>query len=221
VLTTNSRVGCRKSIRSLHRTAILKGMRIHAVERLGSFFQERLRAALAQRSVRLEGALQVYLVDLLERYAAAHPQRALRPLVDHLTDALEAPTPLDRLRLYREMGDAALCVSGLFGEHLSARGISRRYVASMGGFAYRHASHLASVPGSRSTASAHVYHQLAHRFDEIAGLLVDVGEATDMRTPQDVVRLYERWRRTHSPVLAARLREEGVFPQAPGDRTVH
>jgi hypothetical protein len=196
-------------------------MRIHAVERLGSYFQERLASALERRRLELGGALQIYLVDLLERYAEARPDRALRPLVDHLSEAVSAPTPLDRLRLYREMGDAALCVCGLFGEHLTARGISRRYVTSMGGHAYRHASHLSAVPGSRSPASSGVYGELADRFDEIAKVLVDVRETTALRTPQDVVRLYDRWRRTHSPVLAARLREAGVFPQAGSKGTLH
>lgn len=196
-------------------------MRVHAVDRLGSFFHERLTRALAQRETRLDGALQIYLVDLLERYAAARPDRALRPLVEHLSDAVSAPTPRDRLERYREMGDAALCVCGLFGEHLTARGISRRYVATMGGTAYRHASHLSSVPGTRGLATARVYGELADRFDEIARVLVDVREWTALRTPQDVLRLYERWRRTHSPVLARRLRDAGVYPQSSPGHTIH
>jgi hypothetical protein len=196
-------------------------MRVHAVERLGSYFHDRLVAALARRRTRLDGALQIYLVDLLERHAAARPDRVLRPLVEHLSDAVSAPTPRDRLQRYREMGDAALYVCGLFGEHLTARGISRRYVTAMGGHAYLHASHLAAVPGARGIGTAGTYGELASRFDEIAGVLVDVREHTALRTPQDVLRLYERWRRTHSPVLAERLRAAGVYPQTNRGDTLH
>lgn len=196
-------------------------MRVHAVERLGSYFHERLSQALAQRHTELGGALQMYLVDLLERYAAMHPDRALRPLVEHLSDAVSASTLRDRFDRYREMGDAALCVYGLFGEHLTARGISHRYVAAMGGTAYRHASHLSPAPGARGMGTAGVYRELAHRFDEVARVLVDVRERTALRTPQDVLRLYERWRRTHSPALAERLREAGVYPQASPWSTIH
>ncbi|MCZ7687217.1 MAG: hypothetical protein M5U28_54170 [Sandaracinaceae bacterium] len=44
-----------------------------------------------------------------------------------------------------------------------------------------------------------------------------------MRTPQDIVKLYDRWRRTRSPRLAERLRAEGVFPtgEGPGGRILH
>lgn len=189
-------------------------MRIQAIDRLASYFQERLRSVLERRSLRLGGAVEIYLVHLLERYSHARPDQAMRPLVEHLSDALDAPSPQDRLRRYREMGDAALCVCGLFHEHLAARGINRRYVVSMGGHAYRHASHLAgATPGAVAEDSAGVYGELADRFDPIASVLDDVRETTSLRTPQDVVRLYERWRRTGSPVLAERLRQAGVYPQ--------
>ncbi|MFW5875321.1 MAG: hypothetical protein ACOCXM_01160 [Myxococcota bacterium] len=188
-------------------------MRIQAIDRLASYFQERLRSVLERRSLRLGGAVQVYLIDLLERYSHTHPQQAMRPLVEHLSDALDAPNPQDRLRRYRQMGDAALCVCGLFHEHLSARGINRRYVVSMGGHAYRHAAHLAAAGPGAVGHDAGVYGELADRFDPIVSVLDDIRETTASRTPQDVLRLYERWQRTRSPVLAERLREAGVYPQ--------
>ncbi|MFW6067639.1 MAG: hypothetical protein ACOC97_04815 [Myxococcota bacterium] len=189
-------------------------MRVQPIEQLSGFFHERLRAAIERRRLQIGGTLQIYVVDLLERYAATEPDRAMRPLVEHLSEALEAPTALDRLRRYREMGDSALCVCGLFHEHLTARGISRRYVVTMGGHAYHHAGRLAGGPGAGTRGTAGVFDELAQRFDEIARVLDDVREETALRTPQDVVRLYERWRRTHSPVLAERLRRAGVYPQA-------
>lgn len=197
-------------------------MRVQPVDRLASFFHERLRVAMDRRHLAFGGAVQIYLVDLLERYAAAEPQSALRPLVEHLSDAAAAASPRDRMRRYRDMGDTALCVLGLFHEHLSARGISRRYVVTMGGHAYRHAGHLASVPGAGGIESASVYGELARRFDEIADVLDELRElAAPARTPADILRLYERWRRTGSPALADQLRRAGLFPQARRSGLLH
>ena len=65
------------------------------------------------------------------------------------------------------------------------------------------------------------YPELAEAFDLLARALDDVRETTALRTPQDIVRLYERWRRTGSPLLADRLREEGVYPVKGADEVLH
>jgi len=55
-----------------------------------------------------------------------------------------------------------------------------------------------------------VYPELAEGFDGYARVLDEVRETTALRTPQDIVRLYDRWRRTRSPLLAERLQAEGT-----------
>ena len=79
----------------------------------------------------------------------------------------------------------------------------------MGRRGYASAEDLAVGPEAvRRTA----YGELAEGFPELVEVLDDVRETTDLKTPQDIVKLYDRWRRTRSPKLAARLREEGVYP---------
>ena len=186
---------------------------------MSGFFQERLAAALARRRVDTDVATEAYLVRLLASFADAPVDPALdQPLVARLAEALEAPSDHERLRLFRALGDNALYVCGFFSDRLERRGVSRGYVVSMGERAYVSAAYLSGRAHLRSIF-AEVYDELADRFDLFAQVLDEVRESTSLRTPQDIVRLYERWRRTGSPLLAKRLQSEGVFPQPASRKT--
>ncbi|RLB49016.1 MAG: hypothetical protein DRJ42_21965 [Deltaproteobacteria bacterium] len=188
------------------------------------FFRERLVSALGRRNVRVSEGTEVYLVHLLTGFVHVSADEALgQPLVERLAEALEAPGDVERFRRFRALGDNALYVSGFFSDHLDRRGISRDYVVSMGGRAYVAAGDLAERRVGGGAHGLHeVYDELADGFDKLALILDEVRETTSLRTPQDIVRLYERWRRTGSKVLAERLEQEGVFPQeAPKKRLLH
>lgn len=186
------------------------------------FFRERLVDALARQRVEVEDATEFYLVNLLTDYATRPPREALdRPLVHLLAEAVDTDDTAERFRRFRDLGDRALYACGFFIDHLEWRGISRDYVVCMGGRGYEEAAGLSGRAwGTPGSAFHEVYPELADGFDTFARVLDEVRETTALRTPQDIVRLYERWRRTRSPVLASRLHAEGVFPQA-GDETLH
>lgn len=180
------------------------------------WFHERLMAALDRQGLPTSETTQVYLVELLASFATDAARIALeRPLALQLADAVEAEGP-EKIRRLRVMGDTALYSLGFFEDHLERRGVNRGYVVAMGGRAYSFASTLAAyspVEGVRRP----VYEELADGFEGFVEVLDDVRESTEMRTPQDIVKLYERYKRTRSPRLAERLREEGVFLQVPSD----
>ncbi len=186
------------------------------------FFRERLVAALSRRRVEVEEATEFYLVNLLAGYASRSPRETLsRPLFHRLAEAVETPDAPERFRRFRELGDCALYVCGFFSEHLDRRGISRDYVVTMGHRAYGEAGDLCGRACRAAEARLReVYPELAEGFDDFARVLDDVRETTALRTPQDIVRLYERWRRTRSPLLASRLKQQGVFPQVADDGEV-
>ena len=83
---------------------------------------------------------------------------------------------------------------------------------------YRSALALSVSPTER--ARREVYGDLSENFGTYTSLLEEVRESTAMRTPQDIVRLYEKWKKTGSPLLAERLRSEGVYP-SPGGKLLH
>ena len=195
-------------------------MPIEAHKDLQAYFHGRLESALRRRALAVGSHTEFYLVRLLNRALGAAAVNALAtPFVQRLAEGAEIEDGVQRLRHYREMGDDALYVSGFFGEHLRGRGISREYVALMGGSAYREASGLSRW--SNDGQFADTFEELSTRFQTFASILDDVREETALRTPQDIIRLYDRWRQTGSPVLADRLRSQGVFPCVGDDETVH
>lgn len=175
------------------------------------WFHERLTRALDEQRISASETTQLYLVELL----ASHAERPLdprleRPLALQLGDAAEA-AGAEKIRILRRLGDTALYILGFFEDHLEHRGVSRSYVVQMGGHAYSNAGALAAFSPTEGVRRE-VYGELADGFEGYVSALDEVRESTALRTPQDIVRLYEKWKRTRSPRLAARLQQEGVFP---------
>jgi hypothetical protein len=191
---------------------------IHQDSDVQSFFRERLDGALSRQSLRLSSAAKVYVVNLMAGFANGGFGSALdEPFALRLAAALRTRGG-ERARLLRELGDTALYACGFFSEHLERRGISREYIVTMGYRGYRGA-----VDAAPRSALAAVCPELAFSFDPLARVLDDVRESTALRTPQQIVRLYERWHRTRSPLLAERLEAEGVYPlwNADVSTTIH
>lgn len=179
---------------------------------LRQWFGERVEAALERQQVEAGAGTRRYLVELLAAVGAGRRRTPGHvPLALQLAEAREAPAGAERLRLYREIGDDALCLSGFFSDHLERRGLSADYVHSMGEGAYQSAGVLA-LHSSSEAARSQVYRELAGSFPTFAQVLDEVRESTVLRTPQDIVKLYDKWRRTGSPRIAERLTEEGVYP---------
>ncbi len=156
----------------------------------------------------LDDAARQYVVGMLSRFALGKGMVDLKtPLAFQWRKALEPEDRPEKLRRFRYLGDITLYSSGFFGEHLKKKGISKRYVASMGRRAYLCAQQLS---GNRSTSS--VYASLAVRFVPISMTLQDVCEVETVQGPQGVVKLYDRWRRSGSASALRKLRDHGLFP---------
>lgn len=188
------------------------GARIECHVDLQAYFHETLSHALANRRVDAPSSTAFYLVGLLA--TLGHDTAALSRSLVELSAELdqgEAQTG-ERLSRLRCVGDQALSISGLFEAHLARRGISRDYVSEVGSRAYRSAGQLAGASRERAERSrAEVFLDLSSHFRTYAEVLDDVREATALGTPDDVLALYERFRKTHSPALAERLLAHGVI----------
>ena len=182
------------------------------------YFRERLVKALSHQRIATQEATEFYLVNLLADYAI-RPDEAMfgRTLFDMYAEASEAAGS-ERIRRFRDLGDNALYVCGFFGDHLKSRGVSRTYAITMGERGYSTVSVMLDRSTTSESGFARVYEDLAGNFEGYVRVLDDVREETALRTPQDIIRLYERWQQTKSPLLAERLERAGVFPQISADR---
>lgn len=176
-----------------------------------SFFGEAVDSALAARKVEASDGARQYLVGVLVAFAAKGERGALdRPVTLLLDEALHAPAA-ERFDKLKRLGDGSLYVSGLFQDHLNARGVDVGYVQSVGATAYGAAGSLMS----RGEGRLDLFGELAAKFGRFVAALHDVADAIfagNPREPQGVLRLYERWQRTGSEILRRQLAEQGVFP---------
>jgi hypothetical protein len=190
---------------------------------ISGFFRERLETALDRHGIEVSPPTSAYLLNLLVDFGSTPLSDGWEgTFVERMATAAHAQEPQERLRRFRELGDRSLYTCGFFADHLERRGLARSYVVTVGERAYEEAGSLAKRPWvahERNLAS--VYPELATRFESVAHAFDDVRECTDMRTPQQVIRLYEKWKRTGSQLIAERLEEEGLFPQKTLGEDVH
>lgn len=178
-----------------------------------TFFVEHVTEAMRDLRVETRAETQGYLVNLLSAMSVSSTAQALsEPLALLLRRALDASGP-ERLARLRELGDAALFICGFFPDSFDRRGLSRTYVVEMGGRAY-----LVVAEAAQNQGPAEVFVELGGRFHDMARVLDEVRERTALCTDREIVKLYERWTRSRSPMLESRLRRRGVNPERPRKR---
>lgn len=190
--------------------------RIECHRDLSAFFYETLSKALSSRRIEAPQHTECYLVSLLS--GLAHDASVVsRTLVELRCEAELGPRE-QRLEKLRALGDQALSASSLFEAHLERQGLSRSYVTDMGKSAYRSASHLASASRrSHERLKAEVFYDLGDRFITYAAVLEDVREATALGGGDDLLSLFERYQKSHSPALLERMLAQGVWTTPAGE----
>jgi hypothetical protein len=176
---------------------------------LEAFFQESVDRALREKGLPQGTLTEHYLVRLLTGYA--NQQLDDTPLAVKLLEALAAAPPKRRAQL-REVGDTSLFVSGFFSESRATRLVDVDYYIGLGGSAYSELAR-ASEGWSRDPYGD-VYEELARDFVRFVEVLSAVSQLfMPSAAPQDIVRLYEKWRTTGSGWAARRLARLGVVTQ--------
>jgi hypothetical protein len=187
---------------------------MEAHETLQSFFWEKLGVALREHRVETAAETEHYLVQLLAAFAT-HPVDE-EPLALKLLAAKEAP-PTERRRQLREIGDTSLFVSGFWADSFARRVVDVDYYIGVGGSAY---GQLAAGDGwgRDKDKLGKVFEELANKFGRFVSVLETLSHwVRPASSPQDIVKLYERYRMTGSSWAANKLAAMGVLlPDAGG-----
>jgi hypothetical protein len=189
--------------------------RVLAVASLREYFHGALQQALAHQHVAVEDQTEHYVVNLLTIFARSEqlfehtPDGVrLRPLVQMLSDALEAPTMVERERHLQRLGDVSLFISGFFAHGFARKLIDIDYHIAMGGQAY--GTLASSVVRGRRQTLGRVFGELAAKFQPIVDALNEISDAAKRYTQADILRLYEMWLKTGSARARGLLRQLGV-----------
>jgi hypothetical protein len=175
-------------------------------ETLESFFYEKVGQALRERRIEADALTEHYLVRLLASYASQPMDDT--PLAVKLLEAMGA-APGERRRQLREVGDTSLFVSGFWSDSFARRVVDVDYYIGLGGSAYGELARTGF--GWSRDPYGDVYGELADNFVRFVEALTLISRwMMPAAAPQDIVKLYERFRQTGSSWAARRLAALGV-----------
>ncbi len=171
---------------------------------LESFFFEEIEAVEDRTGSDLPPEVEAYVVHLLAEYARRPTAagRSSRPLaLDYLAAQQHSGTA--RAHALRGVGDRALYISGVVPHSLQRTPVKVTYVQSIGEAAYREVAH--------GNGPLVVFSLLANTFATVSDIIAEIVDPACEDSPEDVLDLYERWRRSGDPRDARRLLRAGVL----------
>ena len=184
------------------------------------FFREEITRAMRHQRVSTSAFTECYLVSLLtaclrtDVLPNAEPGFSETPLAILYARALES-SGVERTRRLRQLGDAALFISGFFADSLDGGAIGHRYYRALGERAYEHLSQREA-----RTHGPGVFAELAIQFGDFTDVIAEVSDESRSASPTSVVRLYERWLETGSRRAATQLAQRGIAPMKPGSELI-
>jgi hypothetical protein len=181
---------------------------------LGDWFEGLVITAMRRRRVVAATETTRYVAGVLATCSARADAPFLdRPLVVLLDEALTT-APHARSAALQAVGDGALCLSGLFGDHVARRQVDTGLYAKVGSFAYREAAALARAPeGTEAVALA----ELGDHFPRFVDVVAEVAEAQCLgAVTKSIVQLYDRWKSGGSERAAEEMIRRGMFPAKGG-----
>jgi len=193
------------------------GEAVLTVANLREYFHDALHGALVHQHVAVEDQTEQYVVNLLTLFARSEQlfdssdgHARLKPLVQMLTEALEAPTAQARERGLQRLGDISLFIAGFFAHSFARKLIDIDYHIAMGGRAY--GTLASALSRGRQQVLARVYAELAAKFLPLVDALGEISDSARRYTHADILRLYEIWLKTGSARAHGQLQRLGVTP---------
>lgn len=188
------------------------------VRNLRDYFRESIDEAMSRQRVEVDPHAAHYVVNLLTLFARSEDLYedhgdvyGLKPLALMMVDAVEAGSAEQRNFFLQRIGDVSLFIAGFFADSLAHRLVDLDYYIHMGGNAYGSLSE--EIKGTiRGQALAHVYRELARKFQILVDVLNEVRDSARQSSDIDLLRTYEVWLKTGSKRAESLLRQNGVVP---------
>jgi hypothetical protein len=185
------------------------------VASLREYFRDALQDALAHQHIDVADQTEHYVVNLLTLFARSEQLYEqgpdglrLKPLVQMLAEALEAPNPQQRERGLQRLGDVSLFIAGCFAHSFARKLIDIDYHIAMGGRAY--GALACALERSRQRVLGRVFSELAEKFLPLVDALGEIADSGHRYSESDVLRLYEIWLKTGSARARALLLQLGI-----------
>ena len=172
------------------------------------FFRELVQEAMHAQGVESEEETEYYLVQLLERHIRMHTELLDRPLALGYLEAL-CGEPARRFQRFKQVGDSALFITGLFNDSLEKTVVQPTYYVQLGQLAYRR------VAETTSRSLRELFEGLALHFLDLVRVLGEISTRDLFTSDKDTLRVYRRWLLTRGAADAAVLLRRGIIPAEP------
>lgn len=186
---------------------------------LQSYFCKSLHSALLNQNVHASDHTVIYLSSLLENFARSdnlfdytEDGPRIKPLALYYADAVSAENKHQRTQALRKLGDVALFISGIFSQSLATKVVDIDYYVAMGGSAYSYL-HDEFEHIDCQHAFSIIYYELSSRFVQFTDVLAEISQGSQNRDA-DLLRQYEIWIKTNSPLAREKLLKQGFDPAA-------
>lgn len=180
---------------------------LSVVKNSDNFFYDLLSAAVNNQKINISDQVKIYLIKLLSENVIKNDliSKSDTPLSIIFHKSMIEPIK-ERKMMLKYVGDYSLYVAGYFSESLNRKIIDTGYYISIGGQAFGRLSNLSSSPEVST-----MYGEMFGKFNMLVDVLMEISFETSMTRAQDIIRMYDRWVHTGSPVLERKLIEKGVI----------
>jgi hypothetical protein len=178
-------------------------------------FEELIDEGFRHLSIKPSYSVRTYLVDLLSAFQDTKKlfppewtesgEKVQHTLAEMWLKALSSPSPV-RIDLLQNLGDRALYVSGVFSESLTRSLVDVDYYCEMGTSAFR-----VLAEEVKEETKVHTYKKVSEYFLECSDVLYFVAGKVGLRSEANLMRVYERYLRTGSPLAKEALVQSGLW----------
>lgn len=168
-----------------------------------AFFKEALDKAVQNQNVQISDAVASYLLWLLLQGLRKDPHFDAETTIKRYLNAFTGKGP----ESFRDIGDSSLMLAGIWPDSLYRQAISMDYYIQMGRLAYR-------KEAETNRAFNDLFEELSENFLKSVNILVEATQFISQRepTPDDIMKIYEKWLKTHSDFLERILVKFGINP---------
>lgn len=172
------------------------------------FFRGLVRDAMDAQGFESVEETEFYLVALLEAHVRRQGGLLDQPLALTYLEA-EAGAPTESFQRYKQVGDTALFVSGLFVDCLERTVVQPAYYVELGQLAYRRIAEVGAE------CVREMFDTLATEFSGLVRVLGEISTRELFASDKDTVRIYRRWLLTRGDADAAELTRRGIILTEP------
>lgn len=165
------------------------------------FFDQLLQETLLEQSLTVSDGVRIYLVRTLVDPASGRRADVQEPLTDRwLHSVQESVSEVERIRILRSIGEDVLLLCGFWWQRVHRvyrQALDPMFHIGLGQRAYYH-------------LEQPQFTEIADKFPKLIDVFIMMGDTCLMRTPEDIIRLLELWRTTHSAHAAKLLADHGI-----------